>query len=117
MLYDWNTVEKKDVIPGFQGRFLHTPNLTVSMWDAEPGAGLPEHEHPHEQITQVMEGTFELTINGVKNTMHPGSVAIIPPHARHSGKAITPCKLMDIFFPVREDYRSGNMQALIASEA
>ncbi|MBN8531751.1 MAG: cupin domain-containing protein [Alphaproteobacteria bacterium] len=112
-LHHWDALEKKDVISGFQGRFLHTPNLTLSLWNVEPGALLPEHNHPHEQITQVLEGTFELTIDGIKNTMQAGSVAIIPPHARHSGMAVTSCRLMDIFFPVREDYRDGNLRAVL----
>jgi hypothetical protein len=37
-------------------------------------------------------------------TLMPGSVGIIPPNAVHSGRALTDCKILDVFSPVREDY-------------
>ena len=30
---------------------------------------------------------------------------MIPPNAVHSGRAVTELRLMDVFSPVREDYR------------
>lgn len=35
----------------------------------------------------------------------PGTLVVIPPNIPHSGKALTPCKLMDIFSPVRSEYK------------
>ena len=35
----------------------------------------------------------------------PGTVALIPSGVRHSGRAVTDCQLLDVFHPVREDYR------------
>jgi quercetin dioxygenase-like cupin family protein len=53
---------------------------------------------------QVLEGTFEFTVNGLTKLYKPDDLVVIPPFAPHSGKALTPCKLMDIFSPVREEY-------------
>jgi quercetin dioxygenase-like cupin family protein len=36
--------------------------------------------------------------------MKTGSVAVIPSNARHSGKAVTACRILDVFYPLREDY-------------
>jgi quercetin dioxygenase-like cupin family protein len=33
-----------------------------------------------------------------------GQVLIIPSNVVHSGQALTPCKVLDVFNPVREDY-------------
>jgi quercetin dioxygenase-like cupin family protein len=54
----------------------------------------------------VIEGKFELTVNGDPQMLDSGFFAVIPSNAIHGGTAITDCKLVDIFSPVREDYRA-----------
>ena len=72
--------------------------------DIEAGAKLPEHAHPHEQVSNLLEGEFEMTVNGTETRLTEGSVAVIPSNAVHSGRAITAWRFIDIFQPVREDY-------------
>ena len=98
-------VEPRDLIANAEVRFVHTDNMTLAYWDFEPGGAVGTHSHPHEQVTNVIEGTFELTVSGALYQLKPGTVLVIPPHTEHSGKAITHCKLLDVFYPVREDYR------------
>ena len=100
-----NSIEQREIIPGFKARFVHTERITLAYWEVEPGAELPMHDHPHEQTSQVLEGRFEMTIDGVTQVCEPGQVVIIPSGTPHSGKALTPCKILDVFSPVREDYR------------
>jgi quercetin dioxygenase-like cupin family protein len=66
---------------------------------------LPEHSHPHGQVTNVLKGEFELTVDGESKRLGPGSVVIIPPNAVHSGKALAKSRVIDVFYPIREDYR------------
>ncbi len=101
---DLDQLESREIIPGFSGRFVHSQNMTMVFWEIKAGTILPEHAHHHEQISQVTEGQFELSIEGKNRLMTVGSMAVIPSHARHSGKAITDCKIVDIFCPIREDY-------------
>jgi len=98
-------IEPKEIMPGYHGKLVHGERMSWVFWDVEKGAEVPEHHHAHEQIMHVVEGSFEFTLNGEKGTYGPGDVVIIPSYAPHSGKALTPCKLMDIFSPVREEYR------------
>lgn len=92
-------------IKGFHGKFVHTDHNTLSFWEIEEGAILPSHSHMHLQTTQVLEGKFELTVEGITEVCKPGAVVIIPSNAIHSGRAITSCKIMDTFSPAREDYK------------
>ncbi|MFZ6030682.1 MAG: cupin domain-containing protein [Chloroflexota bacterium] len=101
-----DSIPARQIVPGFHGRFVHSEHLTFSNWEVEAGAALPEHAHPHEQFTQLLEGEFEFTLEGETLVLKPGMVVVIPANARHAGKAITPCKIMDVFYPVREDYKT-----------
>lgn len=98
-------IQVREIIKGFKGRFIHTEHSTLAFWDVEKGAVLPLHSHFHEQITQVTEGQFELTVGDDTKIYEAGFVAVIPPNVAHSGVALTACKLVDIFYPVREDYK------------
>jgi quercetin dioxygenase-like cupin family protein len=104
LLHEWKSIEEKAIFPGFRGRFIHSANMSFGLWDIDAGASLPEHAHPHEQVGHLLEGEFSLTIAGVAYVMKTGSVAVIPSNARHSGKAVTACRILDVFYPLREDY-------------
>ena len=98
-------IEPKEIFKGYKGRFIHTETMTMAFWEVEAGAVIPIHHHIHEQTCQVLEGKFELTIAGERKIFEPGFVAIIPSNVPHGCVAITDCKLLDIFSPVREDYK------------
>jgi quercetin dioxygenase-like cupin family protein len=98
-------IESVNVFEGFSAKFIHTENLTLAFWDVKKDAVLPQHSHINEQVTQVLEGELELTIDGKTAIYREGCLAVIPPNVAHGGKAITDCKLFDIFHPSRDDYK------------
>ncbi len=112
---DWKTREPRDVIPGFHGRFAHSERMSFAYWDIDAGATLPEHEHEHEQVINVLEGRFEVTMNGRTEVLEAGSLAVVPSGVRHSGRALTFCRILDVFAPVREDYRAGSTGSVLQS--
>jgi quercetin dioxygenase-like cupin family protein len=103
--HDLKSIAEKEIVPGYKARFVHGDNLTLAYWEVDPGAELPEHNHPHEQVANVLEGRFELIVDGKSQILEPGQVVVIPSDVPHSGKAITPCRLLDVFHPTRDDYR------------
>lgn len=105
MIQDISNIEQKEIIKGFNVRFFHTNSFTIAFWEIEEGSILPEHSHIHEQSTQVIEGKLELLIDGISTVLEPGMIANIPSNVIHSGKALTKCKVTDVFSPTREDYK------------
>ena len=103
-----NLKDLKEVEPvaGFKTRFVHSDHLTMAYWTVTAQATLPQHTHPHEQITSLLEGEFEMTIAGETKILRPGQAAVIPSNVPHSAKALTACRIIDAFYPVREDYRN-----------
>ncbi|HRH59424.1 MAG TPA: cupin domain-containing protein [Chitinophagaceae bacterium] len=101
----FSEVKTKEVVPGIVGHYVHGSGQTIGYIKIAKGAVLPEHSHPHEQITYIMQGEFEMTIGGEKYLFTPGCVHVIPSNTPHSALAITDCIAIDVFNPVREDYK------------
>ena len=51
----------------------------------------------------VIDGKIKFTFDGQTLVHGPGSIVVIPSNMPHSGVALTQCKIMDVFTPVRED--------------
>ena len=101
-----NDLKQNEIAPGFVARFIHTDGLTIAYVNIKSGSVLPEHSHVQDQITHVLEGKLELTVGGETQIVQAGQIAVIPSHVKHSAIARSACKVIDVFNPVREDYRS-----------
>lgn len=100
-----NDIEAREMVPGMKARFVHSKNMTFAFWDISAESALPEHSHPHEQVMYVIEGECDFTVDGETQRVGPGGVVVIPPHSVHSSKPLKACRVLDVFHPVREDYR------------
>ena len=103
---DLKNFDEKEIIPGYRVKFVHTENMTFAYWTISSGSELPLHAHHHEQVANLVEGKFEFNLEGDVRVVEPGEVIVIPGNAKHGGKAVTDCKIIDVFYPVREDYKN-----------
>lgn len=90
--------------PGFRGKFVNSKEMSFVYWEIPAGTPLPEHSHPHEQVAHTLDGCFEIIVNDRTQILEAGSVCVIPANAVHSGRALTDCRILDVFSPTREDY-------------
>jgi quercetin dioxygenase-like cupin family protein len=95
----------REIFPGLRARLVHSGHTSQSWVDIDAGASFPEHRHPHEQTVNVLAGTLELVVGGETHVLGAGQSVVIPPDVPHSGRARTACRVLDVFAPVREDYR------------
>ena len=99
-------IKPKEVVPGITGYYAHGDNLTLGYIEVKKGTVMPEHFHVHEQITYVIEGQLDMIIGGESCPLTAGMYHVIPSNVPHSATAPVDCKLIDVFSPVREDYKS-----------
>lgn len=88
-----------------RGHYAHTGTMTLGEVLLDANTVVPMHEHPHEQLTYVIDGRFQFTVGNETTILEPGMAALIPGGATHGGTTLTACKVIDVFLPVREDYR------------
>lgn len=101
---DLNTQPAKEIAPGYLARYVHTGNVTIQYCTITAGAPMPAHAHPHEQVSTVVTGRFEMEVDGRTVVLEPGSALVIPPNVKHSGMPLTDCYIIDVFHPRREDF-------------
>ncbi|HSF46065.1 MAG TPA: cupin domain-containing protein [Chitinophagaceae bacterium] len=99
-----SNIKVKHIIEGISGQYIHGDQTTFGLVEVKQGSILPQHQHPHEQITFILEGELEMTIGGETMTLKPGNFHVIHSNVPHSAVAHVDCKLIDVFSPVREDY-------------
>ena len=57
-------LNSREIISGFNGKFVNGENITLAFWDIAKDSSIPEHFHVHEQIMHVISGSFSFT-NGI----------------------------------------------------
>jgi quercetin dioxygenase-like cupin family protein len=79
----------------------------LNLVDVEANAVVPLHSHEHEQLGYVVSGEVTMTIDGVDHRLGPGDAYQIPGEVEHGARAgAAGCRVLDIFQPVREEYRA-----------
>lgn len=100
-----DAISVREIFPGIRARIVHTERTSQSWVELDEGVAFPAHQHPHEQTVNVLEGTLELVVDGQTHRLDPGQTYAIPPNVPHSGRAVSRCRVLDVFAPAREDYR------------
>ena len=103
-IYDVKRIEVLTPMDGFKGRMVHTNDLTIAFWEIDKNSILPLHKHINTQTTYVISGKLKLTIGGLTKVLNAGELVVIDSNELHSGKALTPCSVIDTFSPPRKDY-------------
>jgi quercetin dioxygenase-like cupin family protein len=83
---------------------LHTDELMMVEFAFEKGGEGWLHSHPHVQASYVVEGVFDVTIDGRTQTVAAGGAYIVPSNLVHGVKALEAGRLIDAFTPHRADF-------------
>ncbi len=94
------------IFPGVRIRTCAAERMMMSFVDLDPGAVVEEHSHPHEQVGMILKGRATFFVGGEEKTLGPGDMYRAPGGVKHRVVALDePVQVLDIFYPVREEYR------------
>ncbi len=106
MKINLNETQPFEFFPGYFGKMIHNAHNTVAIWSITEGSAIPLHHHVHTQIMWMQEGRFWFELDGQEMILEAGDVLCIPSNIPHRGKALTACRITDVFSPEREDYKA-----------
>jgi quercetin dioxygenase-like cupin family protein len=102
----FDDVKPFELVQGVMGRPLFGEGAMINLIDFEPGAVVPLHSHPHEQLGIVLRGVQVLVVAGVEHPLGPMEGYVLPGGVEHSAHCGPEgATVIDIFQPIREDYR------------
>lgn len=96
-------VEPVEFVEGLEFRPVLAENTMVNFVSFAENTTAPMHVHAEEQITIVLDGEFEFTVDGDTRIMRAGDVAVIPSWVPHGARTTdTTCREIDVFNPPRK---------------
>ena len=92
---------------GVRAQALFGEGAMVNLVQLAPGALVPRHSHPHEQLGVVLRGELRLVAADQEHVLGPMGAFALPGEVEHQAQAGSEGALvLDIFQPIREDYRA-----------
>ncbi len=106
MFFEYNTIKLEDLGKGVSRKILAFDEklMTAEVHFEKDSIGVPHLHEKHDQISYVLEGVFEFTIEDKKYICHKGDSLYIHPNALHGVVCLEAGRLLDIFAPQRKDF-------------
>lgn len=101
-----NELKAKNVLEDSTLRVVVNKKTMISFFEFGPNTTImPKHKHPHEQTGVVVAGSIKMIAGGETKILKVGEGVVIPPNVEHEATPLEPdTKIMDVFYPIREDY-------------
>jgi quercetin dioxygenase-like cupin family protein len=95
-----------EMLPGVVRRAAYLEHAMVTFFDLKPGSVVPEHSHPHEQISYVTRGAMEFRLGDETRVLRAGDGVCCPPNVPHSAVTLDePTFAIDAWYPQRGEYK------------
>ncbi len=106
MFFKWDEAKAVQAVPLAIRRTVAVGDRSMIVeWTMQKGALVPLHDHEFEQNGYVVSGTVEMTVGEEKRVLKPGDGYSAASGKVHAALALEDAKIIDIFTPVRDDYR------------
>lgn len=96
----------KNIAPGINAKVVWGDKLMLLAVTLAPGAVVPTHHHPHEQMGYVVSGSLELAIADEICPLSSGCMYLVPGMTMHATQAgPNGAMVLEAFSPPREEYK------------
>jgi quercetin dioxygenase-like cupin family protein len=112
MFVSLNDTPSFGLAPGATARALFGERSMLNLVELDPDATVAIHSHPHEQLGLILRGSMTMTIGDVQREIRTDDAYVVPSGVSHGGTAGPDgAVVLDVFAPVREDYREAAERA------
>jgi len=102
---NWSEIPSEHPAQGIARQMVVGDKLMICRFRFAPHLITPEHSHPHEQMSVVVQGRVRFFVEGQERIASPGDVLHFPSGCRHGATMMDEeVVLIDIFTPIREDF-------------
>ncbi len=106
--HSWNDIPREQMNEFVVRQVIHGTNTTISRLELKKGAVVQKHHHVNEQMTVMVSGKLRFVFPEKTMDVVGGEVMEIAPNLPHSVEALEDSIAIDVFAPVREDWRRGD---------
>jgi quercetin dioxygenase-like cupin family protein len=75
---------EKELMPGVWLKSIYLNKQLVTLVTFKPFAQVGDHAHNEQQISVVIEGKMDMTIDGIRYPVNKGDIVVVPPRTLHS---------------------------------
>lgn len=87
--HTFNGLLADEIEKGIRVKTLVVGTVQLRHLDFEPGTLIPDHHHPEEVLTMILEGTMEMRVGDETRAVRAGDVFRVPPKTSHSGRVFS----------------------------
>lgn len=103
----WDDVETEQLNPKLKRQFFTSGGVTLARLVMSRGLQIPTHHHSSEQITNIVQGSIKMWLEGKEYLLRAGDVLCIPANLPHHTEALEDTVCLDVFSPPRTDWLAG----------
>ena len=97
-------VESNQPVLGLNRKILaYCDELMCMEVVLEEGAQVAVHSHPNTQISYIVSGVIEFTVDGEKKIVRKGDTVLLHSNVPHSCVCLEKAMVADFFTPMRDD--------------
>ena len=104
VLHRWSDMPSEPLTPSTSRKYLTADRVTIAQFELKRGGVVPRHSHENEQISHVLSGKLQFTINGQPVVVGAGELLQIPSWVEHEVAVLEDTVVIDVFSPIRQDW-------------